>query len=209
MDESIEAVKLYDKLSQVYDDYFSENADHLDEFLALVPKGGKILDVGCGTGKDTGYMASKGFEIIGVDLSEGMLAKAKAKYPDLDLRLEDMRKLDFPKNNFDGILVAYAIFYIPKRDVLPTLKMLNCFLKKGGPTLFVIQEGKSEELFIPEPLMDGEMLFVNVYSEEEFVELLKQAGFSVKRKYVRAPEAEGELEYNKMTIIAEKVSENL
>ena len=105
MDESIEAVKLYDKLSQVYDDYFSENADHLDEFLALVPKGGKILDVGCGTGKDTGYMASKGFEIIGVDLSEGMLAKAKAKYPDLDLRLEDMRKLDFPKNNFEFLKI--------------------------------------------------------------------------------------------------------
>ena len=205
MDKSEQSVSIYNKIAKLYDVKFSNPSKFIDEFIDLVAKNGKILDIGCGTGTDAGYMASKGFEIIGIDLSEEMLKAAKKKFPHIDFRIADMRKLTFDKEQFDGIFTAFSLFHLPKKDVPNVLKNLYDFLKPNGPIYITIQEGKSEEIFINEPLKLDEKIFLNIMSSKEIKELIENAGFVIIKQHRIEPIQEGEFQFAKLFTIARKV----
>jgi SAM-dependent methyltransferase len=65
-----------------------------------------VLDAGCGTGRHAIWMREKGAHVIGVDESAAMLAVARAKAPDLDLREGSLLALDFAPGTFDIVLNA-------------------------------------------------------------------------------------------------------
>jgi len=89
----------------------------LDEFTNLVPKGGKVLDVGCGAGIPTAkYLVNKGLKLTGIDISETMLKMARKNVPDAEFIQKDMTQLDFDDNTFDGIISVYALFHVPKQE---------------------------------------------------------------------------------------------
>jgi SAM-dependent methyltransferase len=73
-DNSQKAAELYGEIAEPYAKAFAEPSDHLDDFLEVINPRGKVLDVGCGVGVDANFLQSKGFEVIGIDLSKGMLA---------------------------------------------------------------------------------------------------------------------------------------
>lgn len=52
-------------------------------------KNAKILDIGCGLGRTTQPLSDMGFEVIGIDVSEAMINKARAKFPTIDFRIGD------------------------------------------------------------------------------------------------------------------------
>src|SRR4051794_253905 len=63
----------------------------------------RILDAGCGPGRDSKWFHERGFQTVGVDLSTGMLAEARRRAPGVDFRQSDLRSLAFPDGYFDGI----------------------------------------------------------------------------------------------------------
>ncbi len=67
-----------------------------------LPKGSTILEGGCGTGQQVFKLQTTGYKVIGIDYAEKTVAVVKSAKPDLDIRLGDVRKLDFPDNFFDG-----------------------------------------------------------------------------------------------------------
>lgn len=202
MDNSKKAVQVYDQIAKAYADEFSEPSEHIDEFLELLPTNGKILDVGCGNGVDSINVKNKGFDVVGVDMSDKMLDIARSKYPGIDFRLGDMRKLDFDEDEFDGIIASCSLIHIPKKDVPKTLEQFATFLKQGGVIYIQLQSGKSEELFIDEPFKPDERLFLNIISSDEIELLLKDAGFQIVRKHERKPQKKEELDFTKLYVIA-------
>ena len=204
MEKSKQANLVYDKIADSYAGAFSNPSEYIDEFLSLIPKNGKILDVGCGTGVDAGYMQSKGFEVIGIDLSKEMLKLAKERFPQIDFKLADIRKLEFTSNSFNGILASCSLIHIPKDDVRQTLKKFHEILKNNGIIYIALQGGKSEEIFIDEPFKPNEKLFLNVFSLEEIRNLLIWTGFSIDKIHQREPKSEKELKFTKLFIIAKK-----
>ena len=204
MDKSKQASSVYDEIAKPYAKEFSKPSEYIEEFLALLPKNSKILDVGCGVGVDAGFMTSKGFEIIGLDLSKEMLNIARQKFPQIDFRQQDIRELDFPPNSFDGILASCSLIHIPKKDVSALLEKFHQILKKDGTIYIALQGGKSEEIFISEPLKPDEKLFLNIISFDEIRNLLVKNGFSIVKKYEREPKSKEELNYTKLYIIAKK-----
>lgn len=75
----------------------------LDRFLTLLPKAAHVLDLGCGSGEPiASYLREKGCTVTGVDASPEMIAMCKARFPDGDWRVADMRALPFDER-FDGI----------------------------------------------------------------------------------------------------------
>jgi len=204
MDKSKQASLVYDKIAESYANEFSKPSEHIDEFLVLIPKSGRILDVGCGVGVDSGYMVSKGFEIIGVDLSKEMLRLAKQRFPQIEFKLADIRKLDFPLNSFNGILASCSLIHIPKKDFPQTLKNFYRMLKKEGVIYIALQGGNSEEIIIDEPFKPDEKLFLNILSFDEIKNLLEGTGFSIVKKYEREPKSKEELNFKKVFIIAKK-----
>lgn len=67
-----------------------------------LPRGSTILEGGCGRANKVKAMADSGFRAVGVDFAEKSVSQAKLDYPGLDIRLGDVRSLDFPCEFFDG-----------------------------------------------------------------------------------------------------------
>ena len=204
MDKSKQASLVYDKIAKPYAKEFSKPSEYIEEFLALLPKNAKTLDVGCGVGVDAGFMESEGFEIIGIDLSKEMLNIAKEKFPQIDFRQQDIRKLDFPPESFDGIIASCSLIHIPKKDISTILEKFHQILKKDGAIYIALQGGKSEEIFIDELFKPDEKLFLNIISFDEIKNLLVKNGFSIVKKYEREPKSKEELNYTKLYVIAKK-----
>lgn len=134
--------KDYDRLSRTYDSYFTKRiAEHSRQLITemAVQRGGRALDLACGTGTLTLAMAEsvgRTGEVIGVDRSPGMLSVADAKRTGRGLRSvrlieSDMRDgLDmFPDNTFDAITCGWAIGYVDPRALLEAISRK---LKPGG-----------------------------------------------------------------------------
>jgi SAM-dependent methyltransferase len=64
--------------------------------------GARVLEGGCGRANKVKAMADAGFGAVGIDFAEESVTQAKLDYPGLDIRVGDVRSLDFPDNSFDG-----------------------------------------------------------------------------------------------------------
>ena len=84
-----------------------------DRYLRLFPPGSRVLDVACGTGLDTLFLARSGMETAGIDASPGMIGQLRAKAGRaglaVDARVGDGADLSpWPDGSFDGIVSAFA-----------------------------------------------------------------------------------------------------
>ena len=77
---------------------------------AMVPRGARILDAGCGQGRVGGHLASVGHTVVGVDVDPALVAAAQAQFPDATWRQGDLAELDLPSAGlaepFDAIVCA-------------------------------------------------------------------------------------------------------
>lgn len=199
--------KTYDNISYLYDRKFSGAEDIpyvLPVFLHSLPKGGKILDVGCGPGLEANYMHEQGFEVVGVDISEKMLALARKRNPAIEFLQSDLIDVEFREKIFYGIAALSSLIHIRKKDVPAVLKKFNSYLKKGGLLYLELQEGKSKEGTFSTPVKSKEKIFINVFSFGEIRQLLKKAGFLLEYVQMTSPHQKWELPFNKLSIIVRK-----
>src|SRR5688572_30678546 len=124
----------------------SEDVRLLDELITRLPTGAKVLDAGCGAGLPISQMLSEKFEVIGVDFSEVQIELAKKNVPNATFVCQDMTKLDFPDNTFDGICSYYAIIHIPREEHQPLLVNFHRMLKPDGLALLCLGDRKSTRL---------------------------------------------------------------
>ncbi len=81
------------------------------------PQGGRALDFGCGTGRSTRFLRGLGFDVVGIDISEPMLALAREREPDGEYRLVPDGDLEgLEANAFDVVLSAFTLDNIPTRE---------------------------------------------------------------------------------------------
>ena len=116
----------------------SEDVRLLDELVTRLPKGAKILDAGCGAGMPISQILSGKFDVTGVDFSEAQIALAKKNVPNTKFLCEDMTKLKFPDNTFDGITSYYAIIHIPREEHQSLLANFHRMLKPNGLALLCL-----------------------------------------------------------------------
>lgn len=193
----------YNKIAFDYAQRNQKLSFHLEDFIKLLKKGQKVLDVGCGHGINSDYMKKNGIDVVGVDLSEEMIGLAKKMNNRIDFMVADMRELDFLPVSFDAIIANFSLIHLSKKDVPVVLLRFNYFLKSGGLLLVGIQEGQSEERYQLSPNKFDE-LFFNIMSREELIDLLKQAGFKIIKKFFRKPK-KNELKFNKFIVISKKI----
>lgn len=188
MNEKSTTIQAYDKTASIY------SKTHFGPFWIrefqlykkLVP-GKKILDIGCGAGRDAVVFVKNRFDYLGIDASEGMLKAAKERVEKGKFRKMDFYKLKFPANSFDGTWAAASLLHIPKKRVKGVLKEIKRVLKPNGISFISLKEKtKHDEGLFPYERSPGTFRYWSYYTQEEFKTILKRVGFelikSIKHK---------------------------
>jgi SAM-dependent methyltransferase len=121
----------------------------LPAIIAEHVRGRRALDFGCGTGRSTRFIRDLGFDAVGVDIAEPMLALARARDPQGDYRLVTERGLGaLPRHAFDLVLSVFTFDNIPTLEKKVALfDSLKHLLKSGGRIVSVVS---SPEIYVNE-----------------------------------------------------------
>ena len=101
-----------------------------DSFLKYLEPGSLILDFGCGSGRDSRYFMSKGFNVEAIDGSEEMV-KIASKVTGLPVRQMMFNELD-ENERYDGIFACASILHVPYNELPDIFARLKRAVKKNG-----------------------------------------------------------------------------
>jgi SAM-dependent methyltransferase len=88
----------------------------LDRFLALMPPGASVLDIGCGAGEPIArYLTETGCQLTGIDSSPALIGMCKDRFPDQEWVIADMRGFSLDRR-FDGVLEWDSFFHLSPED---------------------------------------------------------------------------------------------
>jgi SAM-dependent methyltransferase len=94
---------------------------------------GPTADIGCGSGRDVAWLSANGFPAVGYDLSAGLLAQARARYPKLAFHSAALPALDgIADASFANVLCETVIMHLPRDDLAPAVRRLLAILAPGG-----------------------------------------------------------------------------
>lgn len=173
----------YDRLSRTYDlmEWAVERRAFEGYRRRLWPlvEGGRILEVGVGTGKNIPYYPPEA-EVTAIDLSPGMLAKARraaaALGSSVDLREMDVQELDFPDGAFDTVLTTFVFCSVP--DPVLGLREIRRVLRPEGRLLML------EHVLSANPTLSRVMQLANPM-------VLRMMGANIHRRTRKNIEAAG------------------
>ena len=112
--------KIWDACGEAFDrfttagDSYSDNIERpaLERLIGEI-KGARLLDLGCGSGTYSTWLAERGARVVGIDLSSTMISLARAKDRELELCVADISKpLPFSEAEFDTVFTATALHYV-------------------------------------------------------------------------------------------------
>lgn len=158
-----------------------------DRFLSMIPLSGKIIDIGCGSGRDAKVFSEKGYTVTGIDFSSKMIEIAKEKAPQVDFHVMDMRSLNFD-SIFDGAWANASLLHISKNDFSRVLGKIFTSLKSDGLFFIKLKKGSSEGLEL-DARYNNLKKFYSYHDEHELKGLLLAAGFTILDLFVTENES--------------------
>jgi SAM-dependent methyltransferase len=132
-----------------YDEQYGEigpvHRRFVADLLERCPPGGTVLDAACGTGKYFGMVLDAGRRVVGTDQSTGMLARARARHPQVPLERVGLQELAFAAE-FDAVMCIDAMENIPPEDWPLVVANLRRALAPGGHLYLTVEQVDDEEL---------------------------------------------------------------
>ena len=143
----------YDRESTLYDEQGGvySNITHqqfIQEFLGFLPPNSHVLDAPCGTGRYLPFLLEQGHSLVGIDQSQGMLERAKAKFSTVQFEKMGLQEMAF-QEVFDGAICMDAMENVPPEDWVLVLSNFHRALKPHGYFYFTaetIENANEEEI---------------------------------------------------------------
>ena len=101
-----------------------------ERFLKYVPTGGFVLDLGCGSGRDSKCFKDAGYKVAAIDASQELCIKA-SEYAGIDVRCMRFEELD-DVGKYDGIFACASLLHVPEGELPGILDRINTALKPQG-----------------------------------------------------------------------------
>ena len=148
MREKAEA--LYDHFSPRYWIEFGLYAnethrEYLHKFLECVPPRSTLLSAACGAGRYDGILLEAGHSVVGIDQSEGMLARAREHFPEVQYKKMGLQEMNF-REAFEGITCIDTMEHVCPEDWPGILKRFQEALKPGGVLYFTVDLAEEDDV---------------------------------------------------------------
>jgi len=140
----LDSIEFYNKNAAEYFDQtvILDMQESLDRFTELLPEGGSILDLGCGSGRDSAYFMSCGFDVTAMDASEEMCSLASIHIGQ-DVLQMTFAEMDFD-NVFDGIWACASLLHVPNYEIEEILSKVIKSMKRNGILFMSFRYGEFE-----------------------------------------------------------------
>ncbi len=165
-------IAFYDASADRYAELVKADApsDSLLKFMALLPKGGTVLDLGCGPAHASAQMRDAGFTPDPVDASQGMIDLANETYQ-IGARLLTFSELN-AADTYDGVWANFSLLHAPRQHLPRILLAIAKSLRSNGIFHIGMKTGKGQQ-------RDAIDRLYTYVTPSELQELLEYAGFSV------------------------------
>jgi SAM-dependent methyltransferase len=150
-DRLAESIASYDASPEAYVERFSrlDMSPYLDRFCELlanrpgatVPR---VLDLGCGTGRDMAGFALRGCSVVGVDLSSNLLSRVESASAGGRVQ-GDLRLLPFSADSFDGAWAMASLVHLPRDGVIQALREAYRVVRPRGFLFLSVPTGTGPE----------------------------------------------------------------
>lgn len=180
-------VELYERHAEAYDRDRGRSLQErawLDRLLTHVRPGGTVLDVGCGMGEPIArYLMDRDVSVVGVDASPSMIERCRARFPDSEWLVADMRELELGRL-FDGILAWDSFFHLGMDAQRGMFRRFASHAHRGAPLMFTSgpSEGEAIGSYCEEPLYHASL------APAEYEQILATNGFRVRAYVVEDPQ---------------------
>lgn len=201
----------YDLVADEYARRISDELRHkaldcrlLDRFAESVRNSGIACDLGCGPGHMARYLHGRGIQVCGMDLSTGMVERARRLNPGIEFNQGDMRTLPVRDNTWAGIAAFYAIVHFPLPDLDRSLREMMRVLAPGGRLLLSFHIGE-DTAQIEDLWESGAALEFHFFRVSTVRGSIERAGFEIEEIIERDPYApEVEYQSRRAYIFAQK-----
>ena len=191
--------------ARIFDELAGKPFDRaiLDRFGELARPLGPVCDLGCGPGQVARYLAERGLETVGIDLSPGMIAEARRLNPGLRFEQGAMLALDFADGELGGIAAFYSIVNVPRDEQPLAFTEAWRVLRPGGWLLVAFHIGEGDVHLDEwwETPVSIDFLF---FQPAEIEERLVAAGFILEESHVRQPYPDVEHPSQRAYLLARK-----
>ena len=136
-------------------DYYNHNAEQFYDstvkvamesiyapFLRYLPEHGSILDLGCGSGRDTLAFLQKAYQVEAIDYSESLVKKAQ-ELTGLPVRHQSFYELD-EENKYDGVWACASLLHCERQKLPEVLSRILRTLKAGGVLYMSFKYGSTD-----------------------------------------------------------------
>jgi cyclopropane fatty-acyl-phospholipid synthase-like methyltransferase len=199
----------YDALSDRFAEWMlGIEGDPWERFVAQLEErlddGARVLDLGCGAGVPKTKRLAERFEVLGVDISEGQISRARAEVPEATFLQADFAELDFPAEAFDAVTAFFSFMHVPRTEHAALFRRIELWLRPGGLFLASLSHvggpDRTHEWL-------GVEMFFSGFDAQTNSQLVREAGFELlvdELVAMREPEPEGETTF--LWVLAEKPS---
>jgi cyclopropane fatty-acyl-phospholipid synthase-like methyltransferase len=185
----------YDQIAERYLAWAESDASKTRErYVTLLhrelPRGARVIELGCGAGVPATRMLAQDFEVTGVDLSARQIALARQNVPQARFLQADITQLDLPPESYDGIVALYALFHVPREEQPSLLCSMASWLRPGG--LLVATMGTQASEGDVEADWLGAPMYWSSYKSATNVRLVQKAGLEITQAREETVEEHGE-----------------
>jgi SAM-dependent methyltransferase len=165
----------------------------------------RVADVGCGPGRAAAFMAERGLDVVGVDVSEAMLAVARSAHPHIEFEEGQLDALPFEAGALAGAVCWYSIIYTPPDQLVDAFDELARVLIPGGYLLLAFQ-AEDDPIHRTDAYDTHLPLTSYRHSVQEVAARLVDIGFDIYATILRAPELADETTFQGFVIASTQSS---
>jgi len=175
--------RAWDNLADRYDERSGDTNEFSEvfrTFLEKLPEGGRVLDLGCGTGLPYAkHLVEEGFDVLGIDLSEEMVRVASSNVPEAAFAQLSMTEIDYIEE-FNGVISSFSMLLLSPGLFKETASRIHSALVDGGYFYLSLNEPVGEQ---DDPDSDvyvnimGQDMYSRAYTVEEIEGVFQPLGF--------------------------------